>query len=48
MAKKPEPDRVEELEEALEKIRAETFKAKQTLPQLRHAIALILQDLKDG
>ena len=48
MAKKPQPDRVEELEEAIEKIRAETFKPKQTLPQLRHAIALILQDLKDG
>src|SRR5947207_1575351 len=47
MAKKPEPDRIEELEEALAMIRAETFKPKQTLPQLRHAIALILQDLKD-
>jgi hypothetical protein len=40
-------DRVEKLEAAIEKIRAETFKPKQTLPQLRHAIAIILQELKD-
>ena len=46
MAKKPQPDRVEELEEAIEKIRAETFKPRQILPQLRHAIARILLDLK--
>ena len=48
MAKEPDTRRIEELEEAIEKIRAETFKPKQTLPQLRHAIALILQALKDG
>jgi hypothetical protein len=42
-----EKDRVEKLEAAIEKIRAETFKPKQTLPQLRHAIAIILQELKD-
>ena len=47
MAEEPEADRVGELEEAIEKIRAETFKPKQTLPQLRHAITLILQDVKD-
>jgi hypothetical protein len=42
-----EKDRIEKLEEAIEKIRAETFKPRQTLPQLRHAIALILNELKD-
>jgi hypothetical protein len=42
-----EKDRVEKLEAAIEKIRAETFKPKQILPQLRHAIAIILQELKD-
>jgi hypothetical protein len=35
-----EKDRIEKLEDAIGKIRAEAFK-------LRHAIALILQDLKD-
>jgi hypothetical protein len=31
----------------LEAIRVETWKTGQTLPKLRHAIALILQDLKE-
>jgi hypothetical protein len=42
-----EKDRIEKLEAAIDKIRADAFKPKQTLPRLRHAIALILQDLKD-
>ena len=35
-----------ELEAALEAFKQETWKAGQTLPKLRRAIALILQDLK--
>jgi hypothetical protein len=33
-------------EAAIEKIKAEVWKTGQTLPKLRHAIALILQELK--
>ena len=43
---KKDGDRVAELEAAIEKIRQETWKTGQTLPKLRHAIALILQGLK--
>ena len=39
-------DRVTELEAAIEAIRHEVWKTGQTLPKLRHAIALILQGLK--
>jgi hypothetical protein len=39
-------DREAELVVAIEKIKAETRKTGQTLPALRRAIALILQDLK--
>jgi len=46
---KKDGGREAELEAAIEKIRLETWKAGQTLPKLRHAIALILQELKaDG
>jgi hypothetical protein len=43
---KKDGDREAELEAAIEKIKAETWKTGQTLPKLRHAIALILQELK--
>lgn len=39
-------DREAELEAALEAIRKEAWKPGQTLPKLRHAISLILQELK--
>jgi len=39
-------DREADLEAAIEKIRQESWRAGQTLPKLRYAIALILQDLK--
>src|SRR5262245_19883045 len=39
-------DREAELEAAIKGIRLETWKAGQTLPKLRHAIALILQELE--
>jgi hypothetical protein len=39
-------DREAEFEAAIEAIRVETWKTGQTLPKLRHAIALILQELK--
>ncbi len=39
-------DRVAELVAAIEAIRAATWKTGQTLPKLRHAIALILHELK--
>jgi hypothetical protein len=42
-----EKDRIAKLEAAIKKIRAATFKPRQTLPRLRHAIAIILQDLRD-
>jgi hypothetical protein len=44
---KKDGERVAELEAAIEAIRVETWKTGQTLPKLRHAIALILQDLKE-
>lgn len=37
---------IDRLNEALEKIRLATWKPGQTLPKLRHEIALILQELK--
>ena len=43
---KKDSDREAELEAAIKKIREETFKPRQTLPALRRAIALILQELK--
>ena len=43
---KKDGDREAELEETIEKIRLEVWKPGQTLAKLRHAIALILQDLK--
>jgi hypothetical protein len=43
---KKDGDREAELEAAIEAIRVETWKPGQTLPKLRHAIALILQELK--
>ena len=43
---KKDGDREAELEGAIEKIRKETWKPRQTLPALRRAIALILQGLK--
>jgi hypothetical protein len=44
--KKGGDDRLTELEAAIEAIRIETWKTEQTLPKLRHAIALILQELR--
>ena len=44
---KKDGDREAELEAAIEAIRVETWKAGQTLPKLRRAIALILQGLKE-
>lgn len=38
--------RIEEFEAAIEKLREATWQPRQTLPKLRHAIALILQQLK--
>lgn len=46
MATGTKGDREAELEAALEAIRKEVWKTGQTLPKLRHAIALILQELK--
>jgi hypothetical protein len=43
---KQDGDRQAELEAAIEAIRVETWKTGQTLPKLRHEIALILQSLK--
>ena len=43
---KKEGNHEAELEAALEAIRHETWRAGQTLPKLRRAIALILQGLK--
>jgi hypothetical protein len=43
---KKDGDREAELKEAIEAIRVETWKTGQTLPKLRHAVALILQSLK--
>ena len=43
---KQDGDRQAELEAALEEIPKEAWKPGQTLPKLRHAIALILQNLK--
>ena len=44
---KKDGDREAELEAAIEAIRKEVWKPGQTLPKLRHAIALILQELKN-
>jgi hypothetical protein len=41
-----EQRRLAELEAAIEKIREVTWKKANSLPELRHAIAVILQDLK--
>jgi len=46
MATGKKDDREAELEAALEGIRNETWKTGQTLAEPRHAIALILQNLK--
>jgi hypothetical protein len=46
MATGKKGDREAELEAALEAIRKEVWKTGQTLPKLRHAGALILQELK--
>jgi hypothetical protein len=43
---KKDGDRDAELEAAIEAIRKEVWKTGETLPKLRHAIALILDDLK--
>jgi hypothetical protein len=43
---KKDGDRVAELEAAIEAIRKEIWKAGQTLPKLRRAIASILLELK--
>jgi hypothetical protein len=45
---KKDGDRVAKLKAAIEKIQQETWKTSQTLPKLRHSIALILQELKKG
>lgn len=47
LMKKLEEAERKKLAEAIEKIREATWRPRQTLPELRHEIALILKELKD-
>jgi hypothetical protein len=44
---KSDAERVEEFEQAIDDIRTVIRTPKQTLPQMRHAISLILQRFRD-